>query len=118
MELLLIEKCLYQKADEIVFSMEGGKDYIIEKGWDLESGGKIDLKKVRISSGVFPNAYKAAIIAPALVPLIVEGFMFCSSRNLIAPAWAIPFEPPPDKTRPIFLEFKSILFLLCNKSYI
>jgi glycosyltransferase involved in cell wall biosynthesis len=44
---------LYQKADEIVFSMEGGKDYIIEKGWDLESGGKIDLKKVHyINNGV------------------------------------------------------------------
>ena len=47
------EKWLYQKADEIVFSMEGGKDYIIEKGWDLESGGKIDLKKVHyINNGV------------------------------------------------------------------
>lgn len=47
------EKWLYQKADEIVFSMEGGKDYIVEKGWDLESGGKIDLKKVHyINNGV------------------------------------------------------------------
>ena len=47
------EKWLYQKADEIVFSMEGGKDYIIEKGWDLESGGKINLKKVHyINNGV------------------------------------------------------------------
>ena len=25
------EKWLYQKADNIVFSMEGGKDYIVEK---------------------------------------------------------------------------------------
>ena len=48
-----VEKWLYQKADEIVFSIEGGKDYIIEKGWDLESGGKIDLKKVHyINNGV------------------------------------------------------------------
>ncbi|WP_438989045.1 glycosyltransferase family 4 protein [Polaribacter sp.] len=47
------EKWLYQKADEIIFSMEGGKDYIIEKGWDLNSGGKIDLKKVHyINNGV------------------------------------------------------------------
>jgi glycosyltransferase involved in cell wall biosynthesis len=47
------EKWLYEKADEIVFSVEGGKDYIIEKGWDLESGGKIDLKKVHyINNGV------------------------------------------------------------------
>ena len=49
----IAEKWLYQKADEIVFSMEGGKDYIVEKGWDLESGGKIDLKKVHyINNGV------------------------------------------------------------------
>ena len=31
----IAEKWLYQKADEIVFSIEGGKDYIVEKGWDL-----------------------------------------------------------------------------------
>ena len=47
------ENWLYQKADEIVFSIEGGKDYIIEKGWDLESGGNIDLKKIHyINNGV------------------------------------------------------------------
>ncbi len=47
------EKWLYHKADEIVFSMEGGKDYIKEKGWDLESGGKINLEKVHyINNGV------------------------------------------------------------------
>ena len=49
----LAEKWLYQKADEIVFSMEGGKDYIIEKGWDLQSGGKINLNNVHyINNGV------------------------------------------------------------------
>ncbi|MFA9192782.1 glycosyltransferase family 4 protein [Flavobacterium sp. FBOR7N2.3] len=47
------EKWLYERADEIVFSMEGGKDYIIEKGWDVESGGKIDLNNVHyINNGV------------------------------------------------------------------
>lgn len=47
------EKWLYEHADEIVFSMEGGKDYIIEKGWDLDSGGKIDLNRVHyINNGV------------------------------------------------------------------
>ena len=47
------EKWLYEHADEIVFSMEGGKDYIIEKGWDIGSGGKIDLNKVHyINNGV------------------------------------------------------------------
>ena len=47
------ENWLYQKADEIVFSIEGGKDYIIKKGWDLESGGNLDLKKIHyINNGV------------------------------------------------------------------
>jgi glycosyltransferase involved in cell wall biosynthesis len=49
----LAEKWLYKRADEIVFSMEGGEKYIIEKGWNIESGGKIDLNKVHyINNGV------------------------------------------------------------------
>lgn len=49
----LAEKWLYSRADHIVFSMEGGRDYIIEKGWDVEAGGPIDLKKVSyINNGV------------------------------------------------------------------
>lgn len=49
----LTERWLYYRADAIVFSMEGGKDYIIGKRWDLESGGKIDLKNVHyINNGV------------------------------------------------------------------
>lgn len=47
------EKWLYERADQIVFSMEGGKDYIIEKGWDIDSGGKVNLNKVHyINNGV------------------------------------------------------------------
>ena len=47
------EKWLYEKADLIIFSMEGGKCYIIDKKWDLDSGGSIDLTKVHyINNGV------------------------------------------------------------------
>ena len=47
------EKWLYEKADNIVFSMEGGKDYIIEKGWNKDAGGSIDLNKVHyVNNGV------------------------------------------------------------------
>lgn len=43
----------YSKADYCIFSFEGGKDYIAEKGWDLESGGDIDLSKVKyINNGI------------------------------------------------------------------
>ncbi|HHY99467.1 MAG TPA: glycosyltransferase family 4 protein, partial [Tissierellia bacterium] len=47
------EKWIYKNADKIIFTMEGGKDYIIEKGWDKQHGGLIDLNKVyHINNGV------------------------------------------------------------------
>ncbi len=48
-----LEKWMYTKADAVVFTMEGGKDYIIEKGWNKEHGGPVDLNKVHhINNGV------------------------------------------------------------------
>lgn len=47
------EKWIYKKADKLIFTMEGGKDYIIEKSWDKEQGGPIDINKVNhINNGV------------------------------------------------------------------
>ncbi|WP_026727833.1 glycosyltransferase family 4 protein [Flavobacterium denitrificans] len=47
------EYWLYKKADLLIFSMEGGKDYIKERKWDIGQGGKIDLNKVHyINNGV------------------------------------------------------------------
>ncbi len=47
------EYWLYKKADILIFSMEGGKDYIKEKKWDIQQGGKIDINKVfYINNGV------------------------------------------------------------------
>lgn len=44
-----LEKWMYKKADKIVFTMEGGKDYVKDKGWDKEVG----LSKVHhINNGV------------------------------------------------------------------
>lgn len=44
-----IEKWMYKKSDKIVFTMEGGRDYITDKGWYKE----IDLSKVHhINNGV------------------------------------------------------------------
>lgn len=54
-----LEKWLYLKADKIVFSMEGGKKYIKEKGWDKESGGVIDTTKIHyINNGVDLKDFK------------------------------------------------------------
>lgn len=51
--LYLGEKWIYKKADKIIFTMEGGENYIREKGWDKESGGPIDVNKIyHINNGV------------------------------------------------------------------
>lgn len=48
-----IERKTYQKADRMIFTMEGAQEYIIEKKWDVEHGGKIDLNKcIYINNGI------------------------------------------------------------------
>ena len=52
------EKWIYKKADKLIFTMEGGKDYIVERGWDKASGGPIDISKVyHINNGVDLDAF-------------------------------------------------------------
>ena len=47
------EKWIYKKADKLIFTMEGGKNYIIDKGWDKANGGPIDISKVyHVNNGV------------------------------------------------------------------
>lgn len=44
-----LERALYEKADSLVFTFPGGKDYIIDKGWQ----DKVDLDKINyINNGV------------------------------------------------------------------
>lgn len=48
-----LERWIYEKADRIIFTFEGGKDYIKKQKWDIENGGKIYLNKVRyLNNGV------------------------------------------------------------------
>ena len=54
-----LEKWIYKKADQLIFTMEGGKEYIRDKGWDKV----VDLKKVNhVNNGVdleeFEENYK------------------------------------------------------------
>jgi len=57
-----LEKWLYMKANSLVFTMEGGKDYIIEKGWDKLHGGPVDLDKVHhINNGVALDVFDRSI---------------------------------------------------------
>jgi glycosyltransferase involved in cell wall biosynthesis len=51
--LYLCEKWLYKKADKIIFTMAGATDYILEKKWDINHGGPINLSKVfHLNNGV------------------------------------------------------------------
>lgn len=44
-----LEKWIYKKADRIIFTMEGGKDYIVQRGWQ----NVVDLEKVyHVNNGV------------------------------------------------------------------
>lgn len=36
----------YREADGIIFSMQGGRDYIIDKGWSMEVGGDVDTNDI------------------------------------------------------------------------
>ena len=52
------EKWIYKKADKLIFTMEGGKDYIIDRGWHKDGKGSIDLNKVHhINNGVDLEAF-------------------------------------------------------------
>ena len=52
------EKRLYTYAPSIVFTMEGGRDYIIGKGWDTAHGGPVDMRKIHhINNGVDLEAF-------------------------------------------------------------
>lgn len=48
-----VERKLYENADKIIFTFEGGKDYLKKMKWDKSNKGKVDLKKVNyINNGV------------------------------------------------------------------
>lgn len=48
-----IEKKLYQNADQIVFTIAGMINHIKQMGWTMDTGGKIDLKRVHyINNGI------------------------------------------------------------------
>lgn len=49
-----LEKWIYKNADKLIFTMEGGRDYIKDKGWDSE----INLNKVNyINNGIDLDAF-------------------------------------------------------------
>jgi len=60
--LLKGEHWIYKNADALIFTKEGDKDYIIEKMWDMSSGGDIDLDKCYyINNGLDFEEYMKSI---------------------------------------------------------
>lgn len=61
--LLIGERWIYNKADAIIFLKEGDVNYIKEKKWDIENGGKIDLNKCYyINNGVNYEKFHSQIV--------------------------------------------------------
>lgn len=57
------EKWIYKKADAVIFTQEGGPDYVCEHGWDTKSGGVIDNNKLyHINNGVDLEAFDDNLI--------------------------------------------------------
>lgn len=51
--LYMLEKWIYAHSDSLIFTMEGGVQYIKDKKWDTQHGGPISLKKVHtINNGI------------------------------------------------------------------
>ena len=52
------EKWIYKKADAVIFTQEGGPEYVCEHGWDKKHGGPIDNEKLyHINNGVDLEAF-------------------------------------------------------------
>ena len=58
------EKWIYTKASAVIFTQEGGPDYVCERGWDKKHGGPIDNNKLyHINNGVDLSAFDENIKA-------------------------------------------------------
>lgn len=45
-KLYQMEHKSYRDADGIIFSFQGGRDYIVDKGWSMEFGGDVDTQNI------------------------------------------------------------------------
>lgn len=59
-----IEKRYYYASDEIVFTFKGAFDYLKDKGWTIDTGGKIDLSHVHyINNGIDLEQFDKDVVA-------------------------------------------------------
>lgn len=72
-----LEHWIYKRADAIVFTMEGGKDYIKDMGWSMDTAGVIDLNKVyHINNGVDFTTYNSNILNENIEDIELEENQF------------------------------------------
>lgn len=54
-----LQRYIYSKAEHVVISAEGGKDYVRDRKWDKEQGGPIDIKRVHyVNNGISLEEFK------------------------------------------------------------
>ncbi len=57
------ERWIYKKAAAVIFTQEGGPDYVCKHGWDKKHGGPIDNDKLfHINNGVDLEAFDANMV--------------------------------------------------------
>jgi glycosyltransferase involved in cell wall biosynthesis len=72
-----IERWIYTKAKAIVFTLEGGRNYISEKKWDKANGGSIDLNKIHyVNNGIDINQFEADKISFPSDDLLIQNENF------------------------------------------
>ena len=53
------QRYIYSKGEHVVISMEGGRDYVRERKWDMEQGGPIDINRVHyVNNGISLDEFK------------------------------------------------------------
>ncbi len=103
-----LEKWLYKKADKIIFTMQGGYDYIVEKGWSnaipqskvFHINNGLDLKKFDENiqtyfftdehlddKKLFKVVYAGSIRKVNNLDLIIDAAKLCNNKNIIFLIW-------------------------------
>ncbi|MBB6698256.1 glycosyltransferase family 4 protein [Clostridium algidicarnis] len=70
----------YRDSDGVIFSFEGGRDYIIERGWDKASGGNVDINKV----GYINNGVDLETVDKNRVELILDDYDLDTDKFKVA----------------------------------
>lgn len=53
------QRYIYSRGEHVVISMEGGRDYVRERKWDMEQGGPIDINRVHyVNNGISLDEFK------------------------------------------------------------